>query len=160
MLSKKAQELLDLLTGKKVTTKTIGNREQFWISRPVENALKEGTITFVKSMTEKPTVARALAARGTIAHVAKVGGSADLDRGFEKLAKRAPHVPITEAEMQGGTPSVGKLPGDRTTPGLGDSGTDTARFLVGLTPAEITRLMLEEYATIRENMGRRITAEE
>jgi hypothetical protein len=164
MLSKKAQELLDLLTGKKVTTKTIGNREQFRMSRPVENAqIKEGTVAFIKSVLPAKTVAGALAQKGAQMRVAKVGGSADLDRGFKKLAKRAPHVPITEAEMQGATPRVAPIGKPRSEPGLSDAdlrALEDATTTEALTPAEAAVRFLVAMKIIRENMGRRITAEE
>jgi len=162
MLSKKAQELLDLLTGKKAVTKSPGNQPQFWLSRPVENVkLKEGTVTFIKSVLPAKTVAGALAQKGAPMHVAKVGGSADLDRGFATLSKRAPHVPITENEMQGAAPQVAPWGKPRSEPGLSDlQGLEDATMTEALTPAEAAKRFLAAMKLIRENMGRRITAEE
>ncbi|WP_333646845.1 hypothetical protein [Candidatus Binatus sp.] len=165
MLSKKAQELLGLLTGKKAVTKSPGNREQLWMSQPVENVqLKEGTVAFIKSVLPAKTMAGALAQKGAQMRVAKVGGSADLDRGFATLSKRAPHVAITEAEMQGATPRVAPIGKPRSEPGLSDAADlralEDATTTEALTPAEATVRFLAAMKIIRENMGRRITAEE
>jgi len=160
MLSKKTKELLDLITGK---TPAVGKGQKLIIGDGPAR-LAEDTVAFVKSMTEKPTVARALAARGTIAHVAKVGGSADLDCGFEKLAKRAPHVPITEAEMQGATPSVAPAGKPRGERGLSDADLQALEQEItsgnpGIAPAQAAKLFMETYRVIAANPARRLTTE-
>ena len=161
-LSEKARRLVELLTGKKTANKRAGNVEQFRMSRPVENVqLKEGTIAFVKSMLPSRSVPAALAQKGAVVHVSKVGGHVDLKRGFEKLAKRAPQTLITADEMQGATPVVPRVP--RTEPGLSDA---DIQILEGditteaLTPAEAAKRFLAAMKIIRENMGRRIAAKE
>jgi hypothetical protein len=158
MLSKRAKELVDLLTGK---LPTVCKGEKLTMGADGGWRLEPDTVRFVKSLTSparSDLVKSHLAGRQikTVKNLFAV--ASDTVGKIQK--RRAAMTELTDAELQGGTPSVGKLPGDRTTPGLGDPGTDTARFLVGLTPAEITRLMLEQYATIRENMGRRIAVGE
>jgi len=163
-LSEKARRLVELLTGKKTANKRAGNVEQFCMSQPVENVqVKEGTIAFVKSMLPPRSVPAALAQKGATMQVAKVGGSADLDRGFEKLAKRAPHVPIAENETQGATPRVAPIGKPRSEAGLSDSDLRALEAEItteALTPAEAAKRFLAAMKIIRENMGRRITAEE
>jgi len=160
MLSKKTKELLDLITGK---TPAVGKGQKLIIGDGPAR-LADDTVAFVKSMTEKPTVARALAARGTIAHVAKVGGSADLDRGFEKLAKRAPQTLITPEEMQSGMPRVAPTGKPRSEPGLSDGDLRVLEQEIttgnpALAPAQAAKLFLQSYRVIAANPARRLTEE-
>jgi hypothetical protein len=138
MLSRRTQELLERITG----NPAIGKGKKLVIGDGAPH-LEADTVAFIKSLTEpvKSDLVKS--------HLA--------GRRMASVTKRAAIFGVDPHEL---APSVGKLPGDRTTPGLGDPGTDTARFLVGLTPAEITRLVVEQYATIRENMGRRISVGE
>lgn len=157
MLSKKAQELLDLLTGRKIAP-PVGKGQKLIIGDGPAR-LADDTVAFVKSMTEKPTVAGALTANCAVMHVAKVGGSADLDRGFEKLTKRAPHVPISANEVQGAAPQVAPWGKPRSELGLSDAdlrALEDAITTEALTPAEATKRFLAAMKIIRANMGQRV----
>lgn len=157
MLSKRAKELVDLLTGRKIAP-AVGKGQKLIIGDGPAR-LEAHTIAFVKSMLPPRSVPAAHAKKGATMHVAKVGGSADLDRGFATLSKRAPHTPITEAEMQGATPRVAPIGSPRSELGLSDAdlrALEDAITTEALTPAEATKRFLAAMKIIRANMGQRV----
>jgi hypothetical protein len=87
----------------------------------------------------------------------------DLKRGFEKLAKRAPQTLITDAEMQGATPSVAPAGKPRGERGLSDADLQAleAEITAGpvLAPAQAAKLFLQSYRVIAANPARRLTEE-
>jgi len=162
MLSKRAKELVDLLTGRKIAP-AVGKGQRLIISDGPAR-LEADTIAFVKSMTA-PAKSDLVKSHLAGAHVARVGGHADLQRGFATLSKRAPHVAITEAEMQAGaTPRVAPIGKPRSEPGLSDEDIKVLEQEIttgwpALAPAQASKLFLQSFRVITANPSRRLTTE-
>ena len=158
MLSKRTRELLDLIVPSKIP---VGKK---LVIGDGAARLEADTLKFIKSMLGPTTAAAALTARGAVVRVSKVGGHVDLKRGFEKLAKRAPHTLITPEEMQGGTPRIAPTGKPRSEPGLSDEDIKVLEQEIttgwpALAPAQASKLFLQSFRVITANPSRRLTTE-
>ncbi len=184
-LSKQAAELVEMLTGRKVskTAKPRNDRaqeiaahldlikrgrnvEHMVVARPVENVtLSEGAMKLCKSMVEpakSDLVKSHLAGRRITTIKNHFAVASDL-AGKIQHRKRAPQTLLTETELLGATSLTvpAKTP---TEDGLSD---DDLRVLEqeitsgnpALAPAEASRLFADSYRVIARNPRRRLTTD-
>ena len=159
MLSKRVKELLDLVT---LGKPGIGKGKKLVIGDG-EPRLEADTVAFVKSLTtpaQSDLVKSHLAGRRVATATSLFSRASDI---VARVSKRAVQFPISESEMQGGTPTVGAKP--RTEPGLSDADLRVLEQEIttgnpALAPAMASKLFLESYRVIAANGGRRISVGE
>ena len=149
MLSKRTQELLDMIVPSKKAP-AVGKGTKLVIGDGAAR-LEADTIAFVKSLTA-PAKSELVKSH--------LGG-----RRVATIAKRAAMTAITADEMQGGTPRVAPTGKPRSEPGLSDEDIKVLEQEIttgwpALAPAQATKLFLESYAVISAHGGRRISAGE
>jgi len=162
MLSEKALQLVETMTGGRKVAKRIGNVPQMSTWRESDaRELRPSTVAFIKSLTAPKSddlVGTILANRHTkkvVNHFAIASHLAG-----KILAKRADMKILTEAERQGGTPTVTPGTAANDGPGLSDADVQTLENVVGtvmLSPAEATKRFMEAYRVISANPTRRLT---
>jgi len=156
-------DLLNRCNGKTAPLSTIDKGQKLTQGADGTWRLEADTIAFVKSLTA-PAKSDLVKSHLAGAHVARVGGHADLQRGFAKLEKRAAMVPISADEMQGATPRVAPIGSPRSEPGLSDGDLRVLEQEIttgnpALAPAQAAKLFLQSYRVIAANPARRLTEE-
>lgn len=147
MLSKRTRELLDLIVPGKRALPAVGKGEKLTQGADGTWRLEPDTVAFIKSLTAP-----------TSDLVKSISGG----RRVTAVLKRAPQIPLTEAELQGGTPTVGAKP--RTEDGLSDQDLRILEQEItsgnpAIMPAQASKLFMQSYQVIAANGGRRLTTE-
>jgi hypothetical protein len=174
-LSKQAHELLDAILGKtanrsipspgagqKLTQTAKGTWELVPDIRRFEKSLSLKATTFIKSMVEpaKSELVKSHLGGRQIATITNHFAIASDLAG--KIQKRAPQTLLTETELLGAT-SLTVPAKPRSESGLSDADIQILEQEItsgnpALAPQEATKLFLQSYRVIAQNMGRRLTA--